>query len=370
MSIRGAIFFLCLAIVTGQSAFAQTNEPDTLRKEKKWKKSSFIPIPIVYYTPETRWAGGVAALYTFRLSGQSDEARPSQIQLGLAYTQEKQILIYLPFQFFSRDENWQTYGELGYYRYVYQFFGIGNNTRTEDEESYDVTYPRVRLNLLRQVAPHHFLGIRYWWDNYRITHTAEGGLLDQQAIAGNRGSVVSGTGLVWNYDSRDQLFYPTKGFWTEAEIFSNSKSLGSDFNFSRFSLDASAYFSKNPKQVLALNAFLVFTQGNPPFQQLAFIGGPKKMRGHFEGRYRDKNLWMFQAEYRLALAGRFGATVFGGVGAVAPDMAHYFAQPVHFSIGAGLRFLLGKKDYINLRLDVGANENGEIFPYLTVREAF
>ena len=27
----------------------------------------------------------------------------------------------------------------------------------------------------------------------------------------------------------------------------------------------------------------------PPFQQLAFIGGPKEMRGYFESRPRDKN---------------------------------------------------------------------------------
>lgn len=357
-------------MVACQPLCAQTPQADTAQQKKLLRKSSFIPIPLIYYTPETRWAGGIAALYAFRTQGQSDEARPSQVTLGFAYTQEKQLLLYLPFQFFSKDETWQAYGELGYYRYVYQYFGNGNETRKSDEESYDVNYPRVRLNLLRLVAPHHYLGLRYWWDDYRIAKVKTGGVLDLQGVIGSEGGVVSGTGLVWNYDSRDQLFYPTKGFWTEAELFVNDEALGSDFNFSRLALDVVGYFSKNKKHVLALNAWLVFTQGDVPFQQLAFIGGPKKMRGYFEGRHRDKNLWTLQAEYRALVKGRFGAVAFGGMGAVSPDVERLFGQKVHFTFGAGLRFMLSKKDHINLRLDVAANEDGAVFPYLTVREAF
>ncbi|MBI1228085.1 MAG: BamA/TamA family outer membrane protein [Bacteroidetes bacterium] len=366
---RPIVLIACILLPLA-ALHAQTPQTDSAHHEKLLRKSSFIPIPIVYYTPETRWAGGIAALYAFRTRGQAEEARPSQITLGFAYTQEQQLLLYLPFQLFSKDETWQANGELGYYRYVYQFFGNGNETRKESEESYDVNYPRLRLNLLRLVAPHHYLGLRYWWDDYRITGIEQGGILDLGGITGSKGGVVSGTGLVWNFDSRDQIFYPTKGYWAEAEAFINGKALGSDFNFARLSLDAVGYFSNNKKHVVAVNAWLVFTQGEVPFQQLAFIGGPKKMRGYFEGRHRDKNLWTLQAEYRAVLKGRFGAVVFGGAGAVSPDAERLFRQKTHFTYGAGLRFMLSKKDHINLRLDVAANEDGEVLPYLTVREAF
>lgn len=362
---------LVLTLACGLPLLAQQQVPaDSTTRQKLLRKSSFIPVPILYYTPETRWAGGLAALYAFRTRGQSDAARPSQLQLGLAYTQERQVLIYLPFQLFSKDESQQAYGELGYYRYVYQFFGIGNDTRLADEESYSVSFPRLRLNALRLVAPHHYLGLRYWWDNYRITDTQEGGLLAQDDISGSQGGQVSGGGLVWNYDSRDQIFYPTKGFWTEAEVWTSAQVLGSDFNFSRLALDAVGYFSKNEKHVLAVNAWLVYTQGEVPFQQLSFLGGPKKLRGHFEGRFRDNNLWVLQAEYRALIRGRFGATLFGGMGAVSPQLKGLFGQAVHLGFGLGLRFMLSKKDHINLRLDVASNEYGQLFPYLTVREAF
>lgn len=361
---------IALLLNTACSLFAQEAPRDSTQHQKIFRKSSLIPIPIVYYTPETRWAGGVAVLYAFRMRGQSDSIRPSQLQLGMAYTQEKQLLLYLPFQVYFRQEKFQVFGELGYYRYVYQFYGIGNNNGKASEESYYVNFPRVRVSLLQLVAPHHYLGLRYWWDDYRINRTEAGGLLAGDVVPGSKGGVVSGTGLVWNYDSRDQIFYPSKGFWTEGEVFINDKTIGSDFNFTRVSLDASGYFKVKRKSVLALNAWLVFMQGTPPFQQLAFIGGPKKMRGYFEGRLRDKNLWMLQAEYRFPTFRRFGAVAFTGAGAVSPSVKNLFGQTVHFTYGAGLRFNLSKKDHINLRLDVAANELGEISPYLTVKEAF
>lgn len=362
--------FTMLMLLVCRSVFSQTPQTDSVQQEKLFRKSSLIPIPIVYYTPETRWAGGMAVLYAFRTRGQSDEARPSQVTLGFAYTQEQQVLLYLPFQVFSKNEAWQANGELGYYRYVYQYFGIGNDTRKADQESYDVNFPRLRLNLLRRVAPHLYLGLRYWWDNYDITRVKEGGLLAQGGTVGNMGGVVSGAGLVCNFDSRDQIFYPTKGFFVEAEWFVNRKELGSDFNFSRLAVDATVYFSKKTNRTVALNAWLVLMEGEVPFQQLAFIGGPKKMRGYFEGMLRDKQLWTLQAEYRTLLKGRFGAVVFGGAGAVSATVAGSFRQNVHATVGAGLRYMLGKKDHINLRLDVAVNEQGSALTYLTFREAF
>jgi hypothetical protein len=330
-----------------------------------------FPLPIVYFTPETRWAGGLALFSAFRMHGQTDDVRPSQLQLGFAYTQRKQLLFYLPFQFFWDQERNQVAGELGFFRYAFLFYGIGNNNLKEQEEIYDVDFPRLRLNLLRQVAPKHYLGMRYWWDNFQIQSVEDGGILDTEDILGKNGGVISGMGLLYNFDSRNDIFYPQSGYLIESEYFFNQTWLGSDFNFRRFSIDAAGYFQlKSSKNVLALNAWITSSSGDVPFQQLAFIGGPKKMRGHFEGRQRDKNLWMLQAEFRRNLGKRFGAVVFSGLGAVAPRITDFTQQKTHFSYGAGIRFRISKREKVNIRLDFAGNEYGEFAPYLTVKEAF
>lgn len=107
-----SVLFLVLHLFLSTIGTAQSSGVDSLPPQQLFQKSSLIPIPIVYYTPETRLAAGAAILYTFRFRGQSGLTRPSQVQVGFAYTQEKQLLLYLPFQVFFSEGNWQTYGEL------------------------------------------------------------------------------------------------------------------------------------------------------------------------------------------------------------------------------------------------------------------
>ncbi|HMO39655.1 MAG TPA: BamA/TamA family outer membrane protein [Saprospiraceae bacterium] len=363
------IVSVCLFILYLLSAHllpAQTPTADSA-----WiRKSSFIVLPIAFYAPETRLGFGGASVYAFRFRGEPDSLRPSQVQLGLAYTLENQLLSYLPFQIFYDEAKYNIYGELGYYRYFYRYFGIGNATRLADEEIYSATFPRVRLNVLRLLRPKLYAGLRYWFDDYRITERAEAGELIRNDLVGSEGGIVSALGAVAIYDSRDYIFFPTRGALIETVWLSNSRTLGSDFNFNRFSLDASIYHTFRWQHTLALNGFVDFTFGDTPFFQLPLIGGTRRLRGYWEGRFRQEKLWIAQAEYRFPLFWRFGMVAFGGVGSVAPELSAFGQQRVHYSVGSGLRILLSKNDRINVRVDVGIDETGRWLPYITVGEAF
>lgn len=371
LMIKQNAYFQLLWVVTLLllSNLLLAQEVDSLQQKKGFlQKSSLIALPIVFYTPETRLGGGAAALYTFRFANESAESRPSQLQLGLAYTQEKQILSYLPFDIYVQDEKWYLSGELGYYRYVYRFFGLGNDTPTESE-TFEATYPRLQLNAQYMVRPRLYLGAWYWMDDYRITKREEQGALSTSAVPGQEGGFISGLGLIANYDSRDHVFYPSSGQRFQFRTFFNRRLLGSRYNFDRYTVDWSYYFPVG-KGVIATNVVGELLTGEVPFQQLALIGGPKRMRGFFEGRFRDKNLWMLQAEYRRMITGILGFAVFGGMGNVAPEVSRLFTEKVHVAYGLGLRVRLSKKDKINLRIDIGWNEEGNLSPYLTVAEAF
>lgn len=363
LSVLSLVLFFSLQAAIGQEKVDSTTSTPFI------KKSSWLVLPLVFYTPETGWGGGGASLLAFRFGKEPDSTKPSQIQLGFAYTQQKQILSYLPFQLYLNSEKWWLVGELGYYRYVYRFFGIGNTTEKEGE-SFQAKYPRVRIDVLHQIKPKLYIGGRYWFDDYRITSVENDGLLAQQPITGRQGGKISGLGLVLNYDSRDQIFFPSQGQLAQLVLYSNQQAFGSDFNFNRLTLDVSQYVHFGKEKIIAFNGVVDLLWGNPPFQQLALIGGPKKLRGYFEGRFRDKRLWIIQTEYRMPVYKFIGLVVFGGFGSVANENQAIFSQKVHLAGGAGLRFRISKKDKINIRLDVGINEEGTIYPYLTVGEAF
>ncbi|MGB1216611.1 MAG: BamA/TamA family outer membrane protein, partial [Saprospiraceae bacterium] len=259
------ILSLFFSFVFISVAIAQDAPSDTIKVEKKqrWlRKSTLIPLPIAFYTPETRFGGGAATLFAFRFGKQTDEDRPSQVQLGLAYTQERQIIAYFPFQVFTKDAEYYYKGEIGYYRYSYRFYGIGNDVPKENEERFQVDFPRFRLDAQKLVKPNLYFGFRYWFDNYKITEKLEGGLLDTQTITGQNGSRISGLGLISTYDTRDIIFFPRKGYFIESELFFNQKWTGSDFDYMRITIDATKYIPLGKKPTLAINAYGVSLHGN------------------------------------------------------------------------------------------------------------
>ena len=124
-------------------------------------RNNLFAIPLVFTSPETNWSFGALGTYTFRFKGESNTSRPSQLSVATAYTLNKQILFYVPFRLYWKDEKYLTYGELGYYKYNYFFHGIGNDQNPQFEELYDVNFPRIRWNMLYQIDPKTYVGIRY-----------------------------------------------------------------------------------------------------------------------------------------------------------------------------------------------------------------
>ena len=369
------IFFTLLAVVSHLMAIPLGGkdglnivsvQQDTTFESKNFK---IIGLPLIFYGPETKFGGGGAGMITFQMTKDSIPSRPSSVQFGFAYTQLRQVLIYLPFNLWAKNDHYNFFGELGYYRYNYFFWGVGNDQPEENREIYDVVFPRIRMNLLQSIFKNTFTGLKYNFDDFRITRVEEGKLLESGSVTGGLGGIVSSVGWVLKHDSRDNLFSASKGYFAEFSFQMDQKIWGSSFNNSRLILDASTYFTNSFNHTLALNAYLVYGRGTIPFNQMAMLGGGKKMRGYYEGRYRDNNLVMLQSEYRMPLFWRIGVVGFFTLGDVAPAFNQFKINEPKVAYGGGLRWMIDQKQKINLRLDVGWAERKANF-YLTVSEAF
>ncbi|MFK7948237.1 MAG: BamA/TamA family outer membrane protein [Saprospiraceae bacterium] len=379
--------FVLLTTFAFANDFYINNNPEVDSTEKKSR--NFAILPLIFYTPETSLAFGVGGTYSFRFKDEPETSRPSQFVTGLSYTLENQILSYLSFQLFKNDEQYKIYGEIGFYRYFFYFYGVGNdedvilneenNKLTAYREPYDVVFPRIKLNALREVSPNLYVGLQGWFDNQRFTgvDSSDLGRLKTGTLTGSDGGVIAQLGTVVNYDDRNNVFYPTEGHLIELLATFNSKSLGSDFNFQRYAFDAAKYITFKKKHTVALHATGDFIVGDAPFFQLAELGGTKRMRGYFQGRYRDNNALIVQAEYRVPILqnviksgffkDRFKIAVFGSLGNVAPTIGEFDLSNTRYAYGAGLRFRLTDAG-INLRLDYGRTAQGSNF-YVTFNEA-
>lgn len=340
-----------------------------LADSSEQQRNRLIALPLVFLTPETSWGFGAASVYTFRLKGEPSISRPSQLQLGGAYTLENQLLLYLPFQVFAQEERYNVYGELGYYRYNYFFFGIGNVPVDAQGELFGLAYPRIRLNAARRTLGDWYLGLRYQLDDMRVYDLAPGGLLETGEPTGNSGGLFSALGPLALLDKRDNVFYPVEGHYLELGVLQSGQLWGSDFDFTKVIVDARKYWGNGKESVLALNAYLELNSGQPPFTHLALVGGTRRMRGYYEGRFRDRQMAVLQGEYRFPLFWRLKGTVFGGLANVADRPIDFQLSNTRWATGLGLRFLLLKAEKAHVRLDYGFGRNTSGF-YLTVGEAF
>jgi outer membrane protein assembly factor BamA len=332
------------------------------------KRYTLIPVPILFYTPETRLGFGASVLSTFNFKSDSIGAPRSNVSLGFAYTQNKQILSSLPFNLFIKNRIWQVYGEITYNRFFYNFYGVGNDQAPDFSVRYGVEFPRLRLTTLRKVAPHFYAGLRYAFDKFSLFDLDTTAQLVRGTIPGSNGGTVSGFGLVTIFDNRDNIYYPSKGMWGELVVYNSNTIFGSSFDYTRVAFDFSKYFHYK-ENILALNLYSIYSNTDVPFFQMGLLGGQKKMRGFYEGRYRDNNVLVFQAEYRRHLFWLLGFTVFGDMGQVAHRYDSFNTNDWRYTYGLGLRLMLDQTQKTNLRVDFAIGD-GKMLPYFTIFEAF
>lgn len=363
MQTKHALLLLLLLVGIWSSAMGQSKVP------KNPNRFKVIGLPVFFFTPDTKFGAGAGGIATFNFPKDSLGARRSSVTIGAVYTQLNQLLLYFPFQLFPKNQKYWISGEVGYYRYVFNYFGTGNDFPPDYIEKYDASFPRIRLNLSQKVAPGLYAGIRYAYDDFNFTRKAPGGELERNTVLGSNGGRISGLGAGINYDTRNSIFFPTQGWLLDASIYAESELTGSQFKYSRLSADASKYWKVGKKGVFALNGVSVFSFGGVPFHQMPVIGGTKRLRGYFEGEYRDKHLLVLQGEFRQPLFWRLGAVAFGGLGMVGSRFETLALSHTRHHLGAGLRLMIDKAQKINIRADYGWGYRSSGF-YLTFGEAF
>jgi outer membrane protein assembly factor BamA len=344
---------------------AQEESPNQVSQ----KTSGFNILPVLFYTPETKWGFGVGAIFYSRLTKDPEVKRPSNISAILIYTQRKQFSMELNPDFYLRG-NTHIQGEISLAKYPDKFFGIGSATPAEAEEDFTLKYVRLKVEALQPVYRKLNLGFQYVFDDTQIVEVEEGGDFQTGDFPGREGGRASGLGYLMTWDSRDSIFFATSGSFHQFSATFFGRGLGSDFAFGRYFFDLRKYIRLSAAHSLALQSRLLFHTGTVPFWRLALLGGEEMMRGYYLGRYRDNNMIAVQAEYRwLPVIWRIGVVGFAGLGDVADRIAHFDMGGFEYSYGFGLRFILNPEQKINLRVDFGFGK-GTSGIYFTAGEAF
>jgi hypothetical protein len=320
------------------------------------QKRSYLLAPQLDRSPETGFLTGIYYLQLFKI-GRDTNARTSNIETTLSYTQNNQFVAEVNNTLLFPGEKYFLRGTTVYRDFSEYFYGIGNSTKDADAELIRFDNVQFTQRLTRVMAPHVFAGIQYQYNLVANLRYPAGGMLDTGHIAGNRGSQTSGAGLLFLYDSRDNVINSYKGFYLDVSNYINRKEIGSQYNYNNFTVDARKFIELWPRNVLCLQGLFIYNDSHAPFRQLAEMGGDVMMRGIYVGRFRDNDLMACQAEYRFPVWRWLGFCVFGGLAEVADELNHFSMDGIHYTYGAGVRVMFIKHERVNIGVDVGLGNN-------------
>ncbi|MCF8371500.1 MAG: outer membrane protein assembly factor [Bacteroidales bacterium] len=329
-----------------------------------------LPVPTLGSSPETRFYFGAAVLFSFR-SSNAQHSTLSSAKVEVTYTFNKQIIFDLGHYVFSNSKNYLFQGNNTIRYYPEKFYGIGRNTPELNELLYDYKLVDLDNSVFYNVRRELYVGINYRYNNIFDIHFSNELPFSTENIIGLDGGISSGFGYSLLLDRRDNLLNPSAGsFYFQIKQTYFNKNFGSSNEFSKFVFEAKGYFTSFIRQhIIAVQTYCVSTEGNVPFNMLALLGSDSHTRGYLKGRYRDKNYFSAQAEYRMPVWKWLGLVGFYGIGDVARSFSDISMEELKYSFGGGIRIRVSKADNINLRLDYAIGEGSSGF-YISFGEAF
>jgi outer membrane protein assembly factor BamA len=251
-----------------------------------------------------------------------------------------------------------------------RFFGIGADSREQDETNYTLRQVGGEVTFGRRLMPELIASLT---ERLRYV-TIRRGAVDSLPflkdvftdVPGDGGSFVWAHRLALTYDTRDSLVAPTQGRFGQIFFEVADEAIGSQASFVRYGLQGRWLWPQlGERLVLAVRGLLERVTGSDvPFFELSDLGGDDTLRGFGENRFLDEGRVLVNAEERIKV---FHITygdvrtdielaVFVDAGRVFQSFSDLGSGKIQAVIGGGIRFLAASQ--IVAKIDVGVGSEG------------
>jgi outer membrane protein assembly factor BamA len=251
-----------------------------------------------------------------------------------------------------------------------RFYGLGANSREENESNYTLRQFGGQLTFGRQLLPELIVSF-----TERLRHvTIRRGAVDSlpflqdvfTGIPGETGSFVWAHRLALISDTRDSYITPTRGRFASVFLEVANSALGSDASFVRYGLEGRLLWPHwGERLVTAVRGLFERADGSDlPFFELSELGSDDTLRGFGESRFLDEGRILVNAEERIKVFhftyGNVRTDIELAVFAEAGRVFHTFndlgSGKVQTVVGGGIRFLAASQ--IVAKIDIGVGSEG------------
>ncbi|NTW65673.1 MAG: BamA/TamA family outer membrane protein [Nitrospirae bacterium] len=228
------------------------------------------------------------------------------------------------------------------------FYGIGRDNVLENHpRSYNL---EPLAGLVR--AKYRIGGSKYWAGlGYALASTqvdfdAPDKIPGLQDLRGE--SRVGGFAPTLSYDSRDNMFTPSKGTFVELTAGFFAPAFGGDDEFQRSNLTAIQYVPLHPDVIMGVRGDATVSSGDVPFYMYPFI----YLRGAPVMRYQGEEVAQAEAEVRWQCWKRFSVVGFGGYGVAWNDFTRVDNKRTVTTGGGGFRYEIARAYGLHMGADL------------------
>jgi len=327
----------------------------------------FLPIPIIVTEPAVGYGGGAAGMFLRprREAGDEGWARPNLSAAGALATANGTWAAFGGDSSLWLDGRLKTLVGAGTGRINLDFYGFGG---TAASYSRAVSYSLDLVGAVGQVD-WRVADRSPWWVGLRYVFADVDPKLRDEPIfpdlANGTRVTVSAPTLTLTYDSRDNIFTPTRGVWAETSYMLSRKALGATDDFERFQQILIGWLPLGHSLTLGARGDYLAAGDTTPFFLLPYV----MLRGVPAMRYPGERVASGEAELRWQLDDRWSLVAFGGAGQARTEKRSATFSSSVASGGVGFRYLLASKFGLNVGVDI-AHSPGTTAIYLQVGNAW
>ncbi|KQC05970.1 MAG: hypothetical protein APR54_01905 [Candidatus Cloacimonas sp. SDB] len=324
-------------------------------QEKISLKPKLAAYPQLSYTENTDFIFGLRFFYMYYPQEIFNPDFQNKMQLVTIYTQRKQFELYFEPEFNLLQGKLKIHSKLKFQLWPSEFYGIGKNS-LQKSETYTRKTRSLELDIIREVTDGIYFGLLADFDHTDISDLKANCMLLNCNIPGAYNYDIAGLGFTIINDKRDSRTYATRGYSQQFRFIHYNRFMGSDFQFTKSSLDLRFFTNLNYNHVFAFQTLFQTTHDKAPFLELAELGD--EMRSFDSALYIDNHLLFSRIEYRTfplqpEFLNRFGFVLFLEAGKVTGSLAEFDFQNIRICYGTGIRFAVFPYERSNLRFDLG-----------------
>lgn len=315
----------------------------------------FLPVPVVVTEPAVGYGGGALGMFLRPRTeaGSEGYARPNISAVGGLATSNGTWGALAGDSSRWLDGRLRTLAGAATGNVNLDFFGFGTDAASADRAvRYSLPFSGAIAQANWQLAPRSpwALGVRYVYAN------VDPKLRDQPIFPGLVDRVrvtISAPTAILEYDTRDNVFTPTRGIYAESAYLVSRDAFGASVDFERF--DQTLLGWQPLPHDVTLGARVAYTRasGGTPFFLRPYIA----LRGVPDVRYQGDDVVSLEIEGRWQFRGRFSAVLFGGAGKAWTHREGISSSQDAQAGGIGFRYELARKFGMHVGIDVAQSRS-------------